>query len=76
VDCVFLKNWDLVCVSFLFFIFDRSAPSFPPCDRLQLRCAIPDPSRPGAISPVSASGGSWSALGPWGWLLGKVISTS
>ena len=36
---------------------------------------MPEPSRPGAISPVSDSGGSWSALGPWGWLPGSVMST-
>jgi len=57
------------------FVFVRAAPSRPPCDRLQLRWAMPDPSSPGAMSPVSDSGGSWSALGPSGCDPGSDMST-
>jgi hypothetical protein len=53
----------------------RADPSRPPCDRLQLRWAMPAWSRLGAISPVSASGGSWSAVGPSGCEPGSVMST-
>jgi len=70
------KNWlgfDFICE--LFFLA-RSAPSLPPCDRLQLRWAIPAPSSPGVKSPVSASGGSWSAVGPIGWAPDSDMSTS
>jgi len=57
------------------FAVARADPSRPPCDRLQLRWAMPAASRLGAISPVSANGGSWSALGPSGCDPGKVMST-
>ena len=53
----------------------RADPSRPPCDRLQLRWAMPAASRLGAISPVSARGGSWSAVGPSGCEPGRVMST-
>jgi len=43
---------------------------------LHCKCAMPDPSSPGAISPVSDSGGSWSALAPIGCVRGSVMSTS
>jgi hypothetical protein len=64
-----------------FFAFDlrlavaRADPSLPPCDLLHDRWAMPAASRLGAISPVSASGGSWSALGPSGCEPGSVMST-
>ena len=53
----------------------RAEPSLPPCDRLQSRCAMPDWSRLGAMSPVRARGGSWSAEGPRGFDEGRVMST-
>jgi len=77
VSCDVLKNSVLVLIFVCVFLFSvaRCDPSLPPCDRLQCRCAIPDPSRPGVRSPVRARGGSWSALAPWGWVLGSVMST-
>lgn len=66
------KEWFVLAVVD-FFCF--AAPIFPPWLRLHWRWAMPEPSKPGAMSPVSDRGGSWSALGPWGWLPGKVMST-
>jgi hypothetical protein len=57
------------------FVLAFAAPSLPPWLRLQLRWAMPDPSSPGAISPVSDKGGSWSALGPSGCDPGSDMST-
>jgi hypothetical protein len=72
----FVRVFDDFFFAFGFFFAAALAdPMRPPCDRLQLRWAMPAPSRPGVRSPVSASGGSWSALAPCGSVRGRAMST-
>ena len=68
---------DEFCETFLLStrVFIRELPRRPPWLRLQLRCAMPAPVRSGVAWSVSASGGSWSAVGPSGWVEGRVMST-
>ena len=65
------------CAVFLFgaFLFMRADPRRPPWLLLHDMCAMPAPDRSGVASWLSASGGSWSAVGPSGCVEGSVIST-